>query len=560
MIPNYKKLGSRILLGLAALFGAQTTNAQVTVQTFSYTGSIGTFTVPPCVTTITMDVRGAQGGFGNGGNGGNGARMVGVFAVTPGQVLRYLVGQCPGNVSTGGFTFPAGGGGSYVANGATVATATPMIVAGGGGGGYGTTGDNAPVTTSGTGGLPGTGGNGAPASSCGGGGGGFYTSGAADILYQFPGGQGFQQGGNGGWSTVTYTATYQPGGFGGGTSANYVGSCNLQGGNGGGYSGGSGYGTSVYGAGTAGGSFNAGTNQSNTAGFNTGNGSITFSYTAGSVINAVVNPTATCSGNTATLQASNVSTYTWFPMNTQTQSLTVNPTATTIYTVVGTNLAGCTSTALVTLTVTASAPVLTVTASSNTVCLGQAMTLGATGALTYTWSNNVTNNVAFTPSVTNVFTVTGGNGCGTVTATQAVTVAPIAVSVSANTTTICNGASTTATASAAANSYSWFPTTQTGSAVILAPSANIIYTIAVSNGTCGGTQTLALNVLTTPTLSAAANNTRICSGDPSTLTVSGAGTGGTYTWTPINSNQTSAVVSPTSSAVYTVVGTNSLNC
>ncbi|MCS6905692.1 MAG: hypothetical protein NZ576_10005, partial [Bacteroidia bacterium] len=54
-----------ISLGINQVLNAQAVN-------FSYTGGVQTYTVPPCVTSITVDVRGAQGG---GPNGGNGARV-----------------------------------------------------------------------------------------------------------------------------------------------------------------------------------------------------------------------------------------------------------------------------------------------------------------------------------------------------------------------------------------------------------------------------------------------------------------------------------------------------
>lgn len=560
MNKNYKNWGRAVMFGLAAVLTGQTAQSQVTVQTFSYTGSIQTFTVPSCVTSISMAVRGAQGGFAGTGTGGLGALMTGVFTVTPGQIIKILVGQCPGNVSNGGFTFPGGGGGSYVANGAVVSSATPMIVAGGGGGGYNTAGDNAPTGTSGTGSSPGTNGNGAPANSCGGGGGGFYTSGGNDINYGFPGGAGFQQGGAGGWATPTYTSTYQPGGFGGGTSANYVGSCNLQGGNGGGYSGGSGYGTSLWQAGTAGGSFNAGTNQVNTAGANTGNGLVTFSYTPNVPFPAVVTPTAICNGGTATLSASGMTSYTWFPQNTAASSVTVNPSSNTAYSVVATSTSGCTGTVVITLTVSPALPSPTITSSSNTVCLGQSASLTGSGGLTYSWSNSVLNGVPFTPTVTNTYTLVTGNGCGTVSATRAITVAPLPVSIVSNPTTICSGYTSTLSATSAATSYSWFPTTQTGSTTIVSPTANIIYTLVATDGTCAGTQTLGLSVLTTPTITATSSATRICQGSVVTFSAVGAGIGGTYTWTPSNATGNVLNISPSTSTVFSVYGTNTLNC
>ena len=239
-------------------------------QTFDYTGAITTWTVPAGVTSVTINAKGAQGGTST-GTGGLGANMTGTFAVTPGQVLSILAGQQP---AVNGY--PGGGGGTFVALGASYATSTPLIVAGGGSGAQSGAGDNASIGTSGNGPLPGTAGNGAASSSCGGGGGGFFTSGGNDLLYGTAGaaGAGFQQGGAGGIST----SGYGPGGFGGGATADYVGSCNVVGGSGGGYSGGSGTGTAYQLFGYGGGSYNAGTSQTNIVG-NTGNGQVVISYT-----------------------------------------------------------------------------------------------------------------------------------------------------------------------------------------------------------------------------------------------------------------------------------------
>ncbi len=239
-------------------------------QTFGYTGAITTWTVPAGVTSVTINAKGAQGGTST-GTGGLGANMTGTFAVTPGQVLSILAGQQP---AVNGY--PGGGGGTFVALGASYATSTPLIVAGGGSGAQSGAGDNASIGTSGNGPLPGTAGNGAASSSCGGGGGGFFTSGGNDLLYGTAGaaGAGFQQGGAGGIST----SGYGPGGFGGGATADYVGSCNVVGGSGGGYSGGSGTGTAYQLFGYGGGSYNAGTSQTNIVG-NTGNGQVVISYT-----------------------------------------------------------------------------------------------------------------------------------------------------------------------------------------------------------------------------------------------------------------------------------------
>lgn len=63
-----------------------------------------------------------------------------------------------------------------------------------------------------------------------------------------------------------------------------------------------------------------------------------------------------------------------------------------------------------------------------------------------------------------------------------------------------------------------------------------------------------------PTITAVANPTAICLGKTSTLTASGAGIGGTYTWQPGGMTGSAVVVSPAATTIYTVSGTTSLNC
>ena len=87
-------------------------HAQVTVQTFTYTGSLQTFTVPACVSTITIEARGAQGGsvYASGSySGGLGAIMRGTFTVTTGSVLNIIVGQFGNSAphTSGGGGLPA---------------------------------------------------------------------------------------------------------------------------------------------------------------------------------------------------------------------------------------------------------------------------------------------------------------------------------------------------------------------------------------------------------------------------------------------------------------------
>jgi hypothetical protein len=60
MKKNYRTFNGSFLALLLILFISNLVKAQITTQTFSYTGAIQTFTAPVlCVNTITIDARGA---------------------------------------------------------------------------------------------------------------------------------------------------------------------------------------------------------------------------------------------------------------------------------------------------------------------------------------------------------------------------------------------------------------------------------------------------------------------------------------------------------------------
>ena len=242
-------------------------------DTFFYTGSINTWTVPVGFGAVRIEARGAQGG--NNTNSafgpGLGAIIKGDFALTPGSQLKILVGQ-----QLSATTGNGGGGGSFVTN----ISNSPMIIAGGGGGSSNTSSNpnkNGNISTTGGngingGGAGGAGGNGGavganPYQS--GAGGGLLTNGANGSDGINSGGKAFVNGGAGGINGSIATGNGGFGGAGCGSNINV-------GGAGGGYSGGGSGSTSPgpQAGGGGGGSYNGGSNQVNTAGANTGNGMV----------------------------------------------------------------------------------------------------------------------------------------------------------------------------------------------------------------------------------------------------------------------------------------------
>ncbi len=82
-----KRLYAAKLIVLIALICGWNLNALAQTSTYSYSGSIQTYSVGAGVTSIGILCTGATGGNSSGYNGGHGASMYGVFTVVPGHVL-----------------------------------------------------------------------------------------------------------------------------------------------------------------------------------------------------------------------------------------------------------------------------------------------------------------------------------------------------------------------------------------------------------------------------------------------------------------------------------------
>jgi len=121
----------------------------------------------------------------------------------------------------------------------------------------------------------------------------------------------------------------------------------------------------------------------------------------------VVNSGSICSGSNFTINPTGASSYTI-----QGGNAIVSPTTTTNYTVIGSNAGGCLGN-VATSTVTVNAlPVVSATA--QTLCLGNSGVLTATGASSYTWSTGgIASTIVVSPTITTSYTVTGqdDNGC-----------------------------------------------------------------------------------------------------------------------------------------------------
>ena len=276
-------------------------------------------------------------------------------------------------------------------------------------------------------------------------------------------------------------------------------------------------------------------------------------------INLNSTDTTICLGNSVVITASGSGTnYSWSPSTglsaTTGNSVSANPTATTVYNVVSTNAGGCSSSASVLVNVN-SLPTINVSANNNNICAGGTVVMNASGAGTYSWSPSTALNVVSGPQViasptsSITYTVTGIDGTTGCEAqsTNAITVvnAP-SVTVSASSTSICPGQNSVLTANGA-SAYAWYPATglnvSNGGVVIANPDSTFTYMVVGSVPTgCTDTAIITISVVTLPDVIVDVLPDEGC--EPLTVTFENHTTGAaSFNWS-FGDNNTSTTTSP----------------
>ncbi len=213
-------------------------------------------------------------------------------------------------------------------------------------------------------------------------------------------------------------------------------------------------------------------------------------------------------------------------------------------------------------------PVVTANANPDTICAGNHTVLTASGAATYTWSDNLGSNTSVTvfPAASVTYTVVGYNilNCSD-TAEISVVVLPTPLPVITATAlpdSICSGDTTILTANGG-TSYLWSDNLGATASVNAAPLANTTYTVtATANNGCYNTASV--SVFVNPLPQAQANNTGpYCEGDTVYFQAQG---GASYLWSgPLgfNSNNANAVILNSTiamSGLYVVTVTSDMDC
>ncbi len=262
-----------------------------------------------------------------------------------------------------------------------------------------------------------------------------------------------------------------------------------------------------------------------------------------------------CQGEQVTLSASGASSLNW--SNGVQNNVPFTPNQTATYTVTASNGGICSTSASVVVTVNATAPAPSITASSVVVCAGESVTLNATGTASATWNNNVVNGIPFVPSQTATYTVIGDNGneCTSSNSIQIVVNAlPNAPQILASETEICSGEGVSLLA-LGNNTLTWDNGVENN--VEFFPTETATYTVTATNAAnCTASTSVTIQVsetAATPLINA--SSLEVCAGESVTLTAVGALN---IAW---NNNVVNGVAfTPAQTATYTVTADNGNEC
>ena len=279
--------------------------------------------------------------------------------------------------------------------------------------------------------------------------------------------------------------------------------------------------------------------------------------------------TVICFGDNTTLNATASLSGTTFLWNTGStnSSINVSPITSTLYHVTATDNNGCVGDDSLNITVNP-LPVLSISPANSSICIGNNITVTASGANTYSWAPTTNNSnpnnstTTLSPVVNTTYTVTGvdGNGCSTTTTTN-ITINPLPnITINPNIDSICWGGNTSLTANGG-NTYHWSPAgslSAVNTATVTASPTIPTNYIVSGTDTNGCTNTDTALVFVSPVVSVTASPPNICLGDSSNLTVT-SNVASTYSW---NTGQTSSSfwVKPTDTTTYTVTITTSTGC
>jgi gliding motility-associated-like protein len=285
-------------------------------------------------------------------------------------------------------------------------------------------------------------------------------------------------------------------------------------------------------------------------------------------LNITASATEICDQASATLYAlSNISGTTWL-WNTgqQSDSISVSPGTTSLFTVIGTTPEGCTGLAEIQITVHP-LPIITASTDIPEICVGESAIAQANSSLPNTnwiWnSGHTTQSIVVSPANNTTYLVTGTtqNGCSAEASVNLIVNQNPVITLTSSSGAICDQdtAIFTATSNISASAFIW-NTGETTEQIVVMPNISTLYNVtATSPEGCSGFGMVYLIVNPLPVIQLNQNAFEICEGGFVNILAGSNVPGTSWIWnTGQNSNMIQ--VSPVTNTTYTVTATTTLGC
>ncbi len=253
---------------------------------------------------------------------------------------------------------------------------------------------------------------------------------------------------------------------------------------------------------------------------------------------------------------------------------TVNLTITTIFTLTVTDtITGCQNTDQITVIISGGPLIVIASVSDSVICAGESIDLsalasGGSGIYSYQWTSNpagfnsTISDPTDIPAITTTYTVEIDDGDSTKTDSVIVIVNPLPAVDLGPDTTICYNQSVILDATESGCTYLWSGSSTDPTFTVVGSDVGVgtaDYSVTVTNiYGCQDIDTITVTVAPNP-VADAGPDTSICYGECTILSASGAGVGGSYSWSTTESTP-SISVCPTTNTNYIVTVTNEYGC
>lgn len=282
-------------------------------------------------------------------------------------------------------------------------------------------------------------------------------------------------------------------------------------------------------------------------------------------IDSVKSSPFVCQNTPTKIVLSGHNSYQWIPETNLSDftdsSATVTLSENRTYSVIYTNIHGCSDTLDISLIVN---PLPSIILTPDTiVCEGHPITLEVSGGTSYTWDDGSVNNfftVYPTEPITYYATATNQYHCSIIDSVHVDVIPKFDLSILASRDSFCiENNIIQLTAYEAGDTYYW-STGSTDSIITVAPTTSTTYYLTAFNNTtrCGYTDSIKIVRYPTPIFSISAQDTAICIYDSIMLNIV-SNYSANYLWND-NDNQNHRIVSPQSNTLYSVTATNQFGC